>query len=212
MNEQGRRAVIFDFDGTIAETYQEVIKSIGEFSQKFGTRDVSPADIEKMRGMEMLQIVRYLGVPLWKIPQMNRAVRREMASHMAAVGLPEGIKEVLQEIKGNGTPLGIMTGNSEQNVVSFLKRNEIDFFDFLEAGVSIWGKPRALKKIMRQNNFDGAKTFYIGDEVRDIKAAHKAGIKIIAVTWGLNSKEFLEQNKPDYLISHPAEIVEIIKN
>ena len=51
---------------------------------------------------------------------------------------------------------------------------------------------------------------YIGDEVRDIKSAKKAGIPIAAVTFGFNSKEALEKESPDYLCDTPAELVKIL--
>ena len=50
---------------------------------------------------------------------------------------------------------------------------------------------------------------YVGDEVRDIEAAKKAGIRIAAVTWGYNSKKALEAYKPDYLVTKPEELLQI---
>jgi phosphoglycolate phosphatase len=49
----------------------------------------------------------------------------------------------------------------------------------------------------------------IGDEVRDIAAARKAGIAIAAVTWGYNSRAALERAHPDYLVTRPAELLQL---
>ena len=52
----------------------------------------------------------------------------------------------------------------------------------------------------------------MGDETRDVEAAKKANIKVVAVTWGFNSPEALAKENPDFLINHPSELLEVIKN
>ena len=51
---------------------------------------------------------------------------------------------------------------------------------------------------------------YIGDEIRDIKAAKKAGIAVAAVTWGFNSRESLAAEKPDYLLDRPEDFLQFL--
>jgi phosphoglycolate phosphatase len=51
---------------------------------------------------------------------------------------------------------------------------------------------------------------YVGDEVRDIVACKKAGVKIAWVDWGYDLKEAVADEKPDYLISNPLEIISIV--
>ena len=52
--------------------------------------------------------------------------------------------------------------------------------------------------------------FYVCDEVRDIEAARKSGIKSIAVTWGYNTKGALIKENPDFLVNSPDELRNII--
>nr|WP_232826105.1 HAD hydrolase-like protein [Cyanothece sp. BG0011] len=51
---------------------------------------------------------------------------------------------------------------------------------------------------------------YIGDETRDINSAKKSHVKSVGVTWGFNSSEALEKEKPDFLINHPHELITIL--
>jgi phosphoglycolate phosphatase len=52
---------------------------------------------------------------------------------------------------------------------------------------------------------------YVGDETRDIEAARKIQIQVIAVSWGFNSREVLAEQKPDFLISHPSQLIEVVR-
>lgn len=52
---------------------------------------------------------------------------------------------------------------------------------------------------------------YVGDETRDVEAAKKVGVKVIAVTWGINSEKILRKQNPDYLIVKPKELIEVLK-
>ena len=65
---------------------------------------------------------------------------------------------------------------------------------------------------MEKHNLKPQEIIYVGDEVRDIQACKKIGVKIIAVSWGYNSKEILDREKPDYLVNKPIEIPKILKN
>ena len=50
-----------------------------------------------------------------------------------------------------------------------------------------------------ENNLDSANTYYVGDETRDIEAAKTAGVKSIAVTYGMNTKDVLQKSEPDII-------------
>ncbi|MBC8014963.1 MAG: hypothetical protein H7X79_04380, partial [Sporomusaceae bacterium] len=55
-------------------------------------------------------------------------------------------------------------------------------------------------------------TIYIGDEVRDVISCKKVSIKVIAVTWGYDSLDYLLENKPDFIANKPEEILNIVNN
>ena len=51
---------------------------------------------------------------------------------------------------------------------------------------------------------------YVGDETRDITAAQKSRVQVVAVAWGFNSPQILTQFNPDHLIHHPLELLDIL--
>ena len=73
-------------------------------------------------------------------------------------------------------------------------------------------KARAIKKIMHKYDLDRAQSFYIGDEVRDIIAAHKVDVRIVSVAWGFNGREALAAHEPFALLYRPAELVDLFRS
>ena len=77
-----------------------------------------------------------------------------------------------------------------------------NYFDFIHAGSSYFGKKRAIKKVLKMHKIEQA--IYIGDETRDIDAAKQTKICSMAVTWEFNSERILKQYNPDF-IAHTTE-------
>ena len=67
-----------------------------------------------------------------------------------------------------------------------------------------------INKILKQKKIEKKDVFYVCDEVRDIAAAKKSGIKSIAVVWGYNSEEALQKEEPEFMIKTPQELNEIL--
>ena len=85
-------------------------------------------------------------------------------------------------------------------------------FDFIVSGITLFSKHRSIKKYLKSEKIELEEIVYIGDEIRDINAAKKAKVKVIAVTWGFNSKEVLSEYQPDALVDQPQELIEVINN
>ena len=85
----------------------------------------------------------------------------------------------------------------------------MNFFDFIYTGKSVFGKKNIIKKAMKQQKINRNKIIYVCDEIRDIEAAKKLEIKIIAVTWGYNNKNALEKD-PDFIIDVPEDLENIV--
>jgi phosphoglycolate phosphatase-like HAD superfamily hydrolase len=84
--------------------------------------------------------------------------------------------------------------------------------DFVFSGSSIFGKHVVLQELIKKHGLKKEETVYIGDEVRDVEASKKAGIKAIAVTWGYNTRKALETAKADIVVDKPAELIKAINS
>ncbi len=93
---------------------------------------------------------------------------------------------------------GILTSNSTANVDVFLRNHGIrDQFGFVSSTSKLTGKARHLRAIRKTFSLKNDEMLYIGDEIRDMKAAQKARIPHAAVSWGFNSRESLQEIQAD---------------
>ena len=201
------KVMIFDFDGTIAKTFDLIIKITNRLSGDLGYKKMSEKNARLLKNCETKKIFRILGLSPFKLPFYLERLRKEMNDEIEFAKPVSGIKKVLPELRKRGYRLGMVTSNSKENVKKFLKKNNLDLFDFVYSGSSIFGKNRLISKALKERKLRPDETFFVGDETRDIEAARKSKIKIISVSWGFNSKEVLKKQKPDFLISKPAELV-----
>lgn len=204
--------IIFDFDGTIANTLAFIEKATIEIFGDSYFKGIKKVNLSKLKNKESREVFKSLGIPLAKIPFILKKVSNFVYQEIDKVKPIAGMKEALSEIKENGHSLGILTSSPLKTVAKFLTINGFDFFDFVCSENNLFGKAKALKKILKERKLAVESVFYVGDEVRDIKAAQAAKIKIVAVNWGFNNEVILKKQAPDFLIKKPAELVALFAN
>ena len=205
------KTVLFDFDGTLADTLYEVVNIINSLSREFGYSKIKKKDIPKIRNKTAQEILKEAGISMFKLPFIVKRARLELNKVIEFLKPVQSIREVLLVLKKRRYKLGIVTSNSKENVEKFLKKNNFELFDFIYSGSSIFGKHKLLKDTLKKQNLKPNEVIYVGDETRDIEAARKNQIKIIAVIWGFNSRKILENYHPDFLIDKPKELLEILE-
>jgi phosphoglycolate phosphatase len=208
-----QKVIIFDFDGTIADTVDALVTIANRLALEFGYVPINSQELVLLRNLTAREIIKYSGVSLFKIPFMVKKVKGELKHKIPELTPIEGINAALIELHNQGYHLGIITSNSQENVNQFLKFHNLDYlFDFIYSGVTIFGKTTIINNVLRQKHFQPESVIYVGDETRDIESAKKANIKVIAVSWGFNSPEALSKQNPDFLIHHPHELLAVMKS
>jgi len=207
------KVIIFDFDGTIADTLDAIVSITNRLAEEFGYKQTSQEDLAILRNLTSRQIIKQSGVSIFKIPFLIKKVKAELNNEIQELSAFIGIKEAFIELKSQGNRLGIVTSNSKENVTAFLHKNGLqELFDFIYSAPTIFGKSKVINRIVKTENIKLEDVIYVGDETRDIEAAKKTHIKAIAVTWGFNSKEVLAEQNPDFLIHKPNELIEAIRS
>ena len=204
------RVIIFDFDGTIANTLEAVVKIVNKNADHFGHKKVTKEEIPYLQGKKPREILSYLGISILKLPFWIQRIHSEMNKEINNIGPTVDILPSISELN-QGNHIGILTSNTLKNVKEFLVKNNLDLFDFVYTEKSVFGKSHIINKIVKQKKINKNETYYVCDEVRDIEAARKSKVKSIAVTWGYNSKEALEKENPDFLIENPEELKILFK-
>lgn len=206
-----KTTIIFDFDGTLVDTLDLVVKIANRLAPKFGFQKVKHEDIAGLREESPFQIMQKFHVPPLKVHSIVIQGRREFTKELSKIKTIEGIKKILVELKKRGLQLGILTTNSEANIQKFIKlRGLKGLFDFVYGDIGIFGKTHALKKILKEKKLSPNEVIYIGDEIRDIDAAKKVGITSVAVSWGFNTHDFLARHNPNFLIDKPEGLLSIL--
>lgn len=205
------KIILFDFDGTIADTYQAVANITNELSDEFGYKTLDEEELLLIKNLSSREIVKRSQISLFKLPFLVRRIRLELNKEIAELNAIYDIVHVLLKLKKQGYILGIVTSNIEENVNIFLNKHGLDsVFSFIYSGTAIFGKHRVLRQIIKEYRLEKSDVIYVGDETRDIRSARKSGIAIIAVSWGFNSAKILQEHQPDYLVDRPQELLEAI--
>jgi phosphoglycolate phosphatase len=201
------KTLIFDFDGTLADSFELVLDIAYELT---GLPLQSEKEVARLRHLPLIKAAREMKIPLRMAPRLLVVGRQMMLERIQEVHPFPGISEVLNELHTNGYHLLVISSNSEHNVRSFLRTNELEsFFDGVYGSASVFNKSSTLKKVMKKNKLDAIDCFYIGDEVRDVTAAAKVGMEPIAVAWGYQAREALAKYHPYALLDHPTDLLRI---
>jgi len=200
-----KQIIIFDFDGTIANTLPVIKQIIIRLAYSFGFKTPTEDQMDQYRSKQYKKIIKELQIPLYKIPFLLQAGRNKMSNSIHHTNIFPGIKECIQRLINNKLTVGILTSNSKINVEIFLKKHHIPI-KIIHNELNLFGKDKALDRLIKQYKWDKNQVIYIGDEVRDIEACHTVGIDVIAVSWGFNQKELLEKFNPTVIVKHPNDI------
>ncbi len=203
--------LIFDFDGTIADSFPLIVELFYELTGQPAITDQQR--INRLRQLSLRQVLKELDVPLLRMPMLLMRGKARMHQRIGEVKPFPGIEKALRALRDDGHRLFILSSNSEANIRSFLQKEHIaEYFEHVQGGAGVLHKASALKKIMHKYDLDPAKSFYIGDEVRDIIAAHKIDVRIVSVAWGFNGREALAAHEPFALLYRPAELVDLFRS
>ena len=205
-----KKVALFDFDGTIASSMYIGVAIFNKMAREHGFSEITPEKIPALREKGARQVARELGIPRLKIPMVVRRLRKGLKARIATVPPVAGIKPILVALKKNGCELGIVTSNSKVNVRAFLRKNKLEIFDYIRAGSGVFYKAGAIRRTVARHRLKGHETIYIGDEIRDVIAARKNNMTVIAVTWGTNSRKGLERENADFIVDTADELAAIL--
>ncbi len=205
------KLIIFDFDGTIADTYQVIVKIANNLSDEFGYKPLDESTQKVLRDLSSREIIKKSEISLLKLPFLAKRIQLELGKCIKDIDSIEGIAEVLVALKQQNYHLGIVTSNVQANVDTFLEeQNLAGLFDFVFASKTLFGKHRIINRVIKNLQLSKDQVIYVGDETRDIRSARKSGVGIISVNWGFHSSQLLNQYHPDFVATVPTEILDAI--
>ena len=204
------KLVIFDFDGTLADTFPFALDIVDQVVEKFGLKKFDRSEIEMLRGLDARRVLKHFEVPVWKMPAITSHVMGLLGQQIHLLTLFDGIAPLLKELTDQGIKIAVVTSNTYENVCKILGPENAALIEYYECGVRIFGKQAKLKKVLKQSGIAAKDAICIGDEIRDIQAAEKVHIPFGAVAWGYTNIEALMAFNPAEVFRQVAEIAEKI--
>ncbi|KAA0992211.1 HAD-IA family hydrolase [Dyadobacter aurulentus] len=202
--------VIFDFDGTLADSREVFVPLYNQIARKHNYRPIEPDGLEYLKTLSIRERCRYLKVPLYRIPFLASEFLGLYKAALSQVKLFKGIEELINALHNNGLQIAIISTNSERNISDFLAANGIDKISKIYCSTSLFGKDKLIRGFLKKYNLKPNEVLYVGDEVRDIEACKKAGVKIAWVSWGYDSMETALRANPDFVVLEPAGVLDVV--
>ena len=189
--------IIFDFDGTLADTFDQQVKLIKEIRP-----ETSQEEVNRFREIGATALVKEMKLPWSQLIVMTNKISLRHGEVVKKAKAFMGIKSLIADLRKKKVRVEVLTSNRSKNVKIWLEDKGI-VVDKVIGGIGIFGKDKKLKTL--KGDF-----IYVGDEIRDIEACKKVGVKIIAVSWGFNSKKALMKAKPDYLVERVTDLRKLL--
>lgn len=201
--------VIFDFDGTIANSNDLAWHIYCTLAPKYCSYILNKEEFTDLMQLPLLDRIKKLQIPLYKLPRIANDCLLEYRKYLASLEIFSGMAEVIRKLKDSGYALSIISSNSVENIRYFLQKHNLDIFDDVIHERNIFGKDRSIKKYLKRIAHSAPNVLYVGDELRDIEASKRIGVKVVSVTWGFDSYALLQSGHPDFIAYQPQDILTI---
>jgi phosphoglycolate phosphatase len=204
-------AILFDFDGTIADSFDYVATFLERHVRR--GHPLTAEEKQTLRGMTMHQMANHLGSPAWRLPILFVIGRRAMGKAIYDVPVFAGIGKVIEQLHAEGHVLIVVSSNNNRNIHKSLKQHHLyKYFTDIYGNAGFFGKRRAIRAVLWRNRLKPEEAIYIGDESRDVESAKAAGIRVIAASWGFDKADILATHNPTAIAHTPQDIIRILED
>jgi len=200
------KAIIFDFDGTIADSEGLMIEIVNQYSKKYKYRQIDYGEINSLKGRPLREVIPTFKIPFFMMPFLIRDVLNRFGERSKEIKIFSGVEALINRLSEKGYDLYIVSSNKKENIEKFLKNNRVNVFKSVYSSFNIFGKDRLINKLLKNEKLSLDECIYVGDEVRDIDACRKVGLKIVSVTWGYNVDSALKKFNPDFVIDNTEDL------
>lgn len=210
------RAVIFDLDGTLLDTLEDLKDSLNVVLDKKHLPERTLEEVRQFVGNGIHNLIER-AVPEGTSGEVVEQIFLDFRKHYLAhcrdktCAYP-GIPELLEELERRGVSMAIVSNKADAAVKELAKT----YFPKVKVaigereGIARKPAPDSVFEAMRSLGAAGGETLYVGDSDVDIATAENAGLPCVSVTWGFRKEEFLRSLNPAYVIHQPGELLELL--
>lgn len=210
-----KKTVIFDLDGTLLNTLDDLADSTNYALSKFGYPTRTIDEVRQFVGNGVAKLIER-AIPEGKNnPNFEKCLaifKENYAQNMYNKTAPyNGIIEMLSNLKSKGIKIAVVSNKFDLAVKELCKKYFEGFIDFAAGeneaqGIKKKPAPDTVISVLNEFNFASEDAVYVGDSDVDIMTAKNSKIPCISVTWGFRDEKFLLENGATILINAPSEI------
>ncbi|MFD1779073.1 HAD family hydrolase [Fredinandcohnia salidurans] len=210
------KAIIFDFDGTLADTLPVCFYAFQSVFKEFDNIEVTPEEIKAMFGPAETGIIRENLMDSNHDKAIELYYEKYSEKHRELVVENQEINDLLLLLKRKDYKLGIVTGKASRSLLISLDcLNMNDIFDVIITGDDVTipkPHPEGVNKALAQLNIKNTEAILLGDSDADILAGKEANVHTIGVQWLPNYQTLEFSVQPDEKLSSVYEFKQSIKN
>ena len=210
------KAIIFDFDGTLADTLPICFYAFQAVFKEFDNVEVTPDEIKAMFGPSETGIIRENLVNLNHDKAIELYYEKYNEKHRELVQDNQEINDLLLLLKREGYKLGIVTGKASRSLLISLEcLNMNDLFDVIITGDDVnvpKPHPEGINKALAQLNIKTSEAVFLGDSDADVMAGKQANVHTIGVQWLPNYQTVEFSSQPDQLFRTINEFMKSLTN
>lgn len=208
-----KKFVIFDLDGTLLNTLEDLKDSTNFAMREFGYCERTLEEVRKFVGNGVRKLIeRAVPKTCDKIDECLQCFKKNYSENMYNKTAPyEGIVELLQILQKKGIKTAVVSNKFDAAVKELCEKyfnGLIDIAIGQSDDVPAKPSPISVFKAMEMFEVDKNSTIYVGDSDVDVQTAKNAGLPCVGVTWGFRDRENLKD--ADFIIDNPCDIIDII--
>ena len=218
------KTYIFDLDGTLLDTLQDLADSVNYALKEHGMPTHSRDDIRSFVGNGVRLLMERAVPEGAQHPQFEEVFatfRQHYMQHSLDTTRPyDGIPEVIRELKARGCQLAVVSNKmmaaTQELVAHFFPEIEVAIGEHEAAGIKKKPAPDTVFEALRQLGVSGKtadnitacqEAVYVGDSDVDLATARNSGLPCISVLWGFRDKQFLLNHGATTFVEHPRELL-----
>jgi len=212
------QAIIFDLDGTLVDSADDLRAALKRLLADLGLRPIEPTEIKGMIGDGVLKLLERALVAANGDPQQKDALlplflEIYQANSATLTRCYPGVAETLEALRRRGFRMAVVTNKPVLATTKILQALGLaKFFPVVVGGDSVQQRkphPAPLLEAVRQLEVDVGQALMVGDNIHDVEAAHAAGMRCVAATYGYHHRPPSQFNA-DHLIDRFGELLRLV--
>lgn len=211
------KLAVFDMDGTILDTLEDLKDSTNFALEKCGYPTRSYDEVRRFVGNGIRKLIERAvpeGLTTEQIDRVHEVFTEHYKVHCAdKTKAYDGIKPLLEKLRASGVKTAVVSNKADYGVQELCKEYFDGLFDYAvgeREGIRRKPAPDAVNEALRVLGIDKSEAVYIGDSDVDFETAKNAELPCISVLWGFRDEEFLREKGATLFVRDPAEIYGIV--